>query len=132
MKQIFILALVSITLSSCAGVGYLAGGKQTRFAGKYTLPIHKSIEASKSKLKSILLAKGFNKVSEDETTILFQNSVSTGAQVGLGKFMTSHIGLVFDSEKITLSISQFGNFKYGTEKATNETFAKIREQYNIN
>ena len=119
-----------MVLSSCANVGYIAGGKTKTFKGSYELPIYNSIEASKTRLKSILIVDGWNKTSENENTITFGNSASKGSQIGLGKYKMSQLNLVFDSEKITISIMQIGNFKYGTEEATNETFEKIKEKYN--
>ncbi|MEM6719569.1 MAG: hypothetical protein AAF611_09655 [Bacteroidota bacterium] len=133
MKQTMSILLgcmaLFITLNSC-GVGYLVGGKQTSYEGTYYLPIYQNIEASKSKLKSILFADGWNKVSEQDDTILFQNGSSKGAELG-GKYSISNLKSVFINDKVTLVITQTGNFKFGTEKKTNETFAEIKEQYEI-
>lgn len=121
--------LLLLPLTSC-GVGYLVGGKQTSYEGTYSLPIYQNIEASKSKLKSILFNDGWNKVSEQDNAILFQNGSSKGAELG-GKYNISTLKSVFTDDEITLVISQTGNFKFGTEKKTNETFAEIKEQYNV-
>ena len=132
MKQILLLAFICVALNSCSSVGYIAGGKQTRFEGSYNLPIIESIKNSKAKLTSILIDEGWNKARENDTMIAFENTASKGSQVGIGKFKMASIQAIFDSEKATLTIAQFGNFKYGTEEAVNKTFEKIKEQYELN
>ena len=74
----------------------------------------------------------WNKSRETDTIISFENTASKGSQVGIGKFNMSSMQAVFDSEKVTLTIMQIGNFKYGTEEAVKKTFAKIKEQYELN
>jgi len=130
-KTFTLLACMLLFLSHYGcGVGYLVGGKQTSYEGTYSLPLYQNVEASKSKLKSILFADGWNKVSEQDNTILFENGSSKGAELG-GKYSRSTLKSVFTDEEITVIITQTGNFKFGTEKKTNETFVEIKEQYTI-
>lgn len=131
MKKITVLVLITLFLSSCAGVGYIAGGKSTTFEGNYELSSKGSVEKSKSKLKEVLFADGWNKSSETDNVILFENGSSTGSGVAIGKVQKVTMKAEFSNEKVKLQITQYGNFKFGTEKATNETFEKIKKQYNL-
>ena len=122
--------LAILVLSSCSSVGYIAGGKSKTYEGLYVLPLHQSVEASKSKLKSILYADGWNKVKEDDTIIDFENASSKGSELGLGKYNRSSIKAEFSASGISLAITQSGNYNFGTEKSVNKTFNAIKAQYN--
>lgn len=128
-KTISFLTLL-LLLSSCSSIGYIAGGKNTTYEGTYKLKIFDNIEKSKSKLKEVLFADGWNKVSETSGEILFQNSSSKGSEMGIGKINTSTIKATFSEEEILLVITQNGNYKFGTQKQTNKTFHSIKKQYN--
>lgn len=131
MKHIALVSLVFL-LVSCSGLGYLAGGKHKSFEETYTLDLYESVEVSKSRLKSVLQADQWNKVSEKDNVIVFENGSSKGAEMGLGSFKRSTIKATFTDKAVRLVISQQGNFNHGTEKSTNETFLRIKEQYTAN
>lgn len=116
-------------MSSCSSLGYIAGGKNTTFEGNYQLGSKGSVEKSISKLKEVLYADGWNKSNEDLGTILFENASSKGSEIGIGKFNKSTILAKFSELGVSLQITQIGNFKFGTEESTNETFSKIKQQY---
>ena len=132
MKKITLLSLVILLFTSCGGVGLLAGGKTTTFEGEYVLESKGSIEKSKSKLKSVLFSDGWNKTKEEGNNILFENGSSVGTIGLIGKSNMSRIVAVFTEEKVTLTITQIGNFKAGTEKEVNKLFMEIKEQYDLN
>lgn len=131
MSRIILLLFSVCLLSSCAGVGYVAGGKNTTFEGNYELPSKGSVEKSMSKLKEVLYADGWNKSNEELNTILFENASSKGEEVGIGKFYKSTIRATFNKNGVKLQITQGGNYKFGTEKSVNETFTKIKKQYEL-
>lgn len=131
MSRIILLLFSVCLLSSCAGVGYVAGGKTTSFEGNYELSSKSSIEASKSKLKEVLFAEGWNKSSESKTEINFENGSSTASGVGFGKVQKVTMKALFLKDKVKLQIFQTGNYKFGTEKKTNETYEKIKKQYDL-
>ena len=131
MKHLALISLAFLFVS-CSGLGYLAGGKHKTFEETYTLDLYQSIEESKSRLKSVLQSNEWNKVSEKDNVIVFENGSSKGAEMGLGKFKRSTIEATFTNEGVSLLISQQGNFNHGTEKSTNETFLRIKEQYTAN
>jgi len=132
MKKITLLSLIVLLFASCGGVGLIAGGKTTTFEGEYVLGSKGSIEKSKSKLISVLNADGWNKTKEDRNIISFQNGSSIGSIGLIGKSNMSRITAVFTEEKVTLKITQIGNFKAGTEKEVNKLFMEIKEQYELN
>jgi hypothetical protein len=132
MKKITLLSLVLLLFTSCGGVGLIAGGKTTIFEGEYVLESKGSIEKSKSKLKSVLSADGWNKTKEDRNIISFQNASSYGSIGLIGKNNSSTIIAKFTDENVGLTIRQIGNFKAGTEKEVNKLFMKIKEQYELN
>jgi hypothetical protein len=131
MKKLTFLVLITYFLSSCAGVGFIAGGKVTTFQGNYELPIQNNLEESKSKLKEILFTDNWNKSSETENVVTFQNVTSAGTTGLIGINQNATITATFVSESIKLKIYQVGNFKFGTEKSANKTFNEIKSQYGL-
>ena len=128
----------SITNNDCisfhrlfSAAGYIAGGKNTTYEGNYELPSKGSVEKSMSKLKEVLYADGWNKSSEDLKVILFQNQSTKGSEIGIGKINYSTLRATFEETGVKIQLTQNGNYKFGTEKSTNETFATIKKQYEL-
>lgn len=128
MKKHTLLVLLALVLSSCSSFGFLVGGKSTSFFGEYALPSKGSVEASKSKLRQVLQADGWNVSAETVDRLDFGNSSSTGSGL-VGHSYAATIKATFSDESVVLHIYRVGNFKFGTEAKTTEEFERIKSEY---
>lgn len=129
VKNLFLLSLV-LLLSSCSAAylaGSVVGGNVKSFNGVYELPLKENIENSTLKIKETLGELKYRSISN--TSLVFEKESNMIEQYGISSYNTGSIQIHFKSDKMIVNISQTGNYNFGTEEKTNETFAEIKKLY---
>lgn len=123
-----ILFLISsLSLTNCSLATYGASGKSEQFTGKYELSLKETEEKSISDLRKVLISLGFKSSSNVDQKFTKQSGKAEG--LGLNSFYSNLLTFKIENKKIIIEILQTGNYKYGTEEKTNETFEKIKTEY---
>ncbi len=129
MKKLILLFTILVSLSSCMVIGTAIGGKKTTSEKEYILNSKESISESKLDLKQVLYDDGWNKLSENKTTITFTKTSTILGQLVFAKTKNFTIISTFNKKRVNLEIVQHGNFKVGTNKKVEETFLAIKNKY---
>jgi len=129
MKKLILLFTILVSLSSCMVIGTAIGGKKTTSEKEYILNSKESISKSKLDLKQVLYDDGWNKLSENKTTITFTKTSTILGQLVFAKTKNFTIISTFNNKRVNLEIVQHGNFKVGTNKKVEETFLAIKNKY---
>jgi len=129
MKKLILLFTILVSLSSCMVIGTAIGGKKTTSEKEYILNSKESISKSKLDLKQVLYDDGWNKLSENKTTITFTKTSTILGQLVFAKTKNFTIISTFINKRVNLEIVQHGNFKVGTNKKVEETFLAIKNKY---
>ncbi len=129
MKKLILLFTILVSLSSCMVIGTAIGGKKTTSEKEYILNSKESISKSKLDLKQVLYDDGWNKLSENKTTITFTKTSTILGQLVFAKTKNFTIISTFNKKRVNLEIVQHGNFKVGTNKKVEETFLAIKNKY---
>lgn len=132
LTKISLLIMVSILFTGCWSIAHtvgteIASGKVTSFTGTYKLDSKKDITKTENDFIKTLINLDFHRNSNTELSFTKENS--KGASYALSKVYTINVNAELVEDKITIIISQVGNYKYGTEKKTNETFEEIKKEY---
>ena len=59
----------------------------------------------------------------------FEKNSGVAAGLGISKVYLTNLDAVIESDKLVINILQTGNYQYGTEEKTNETFNNIKTEY---
>lgn len=135
MKKIFVFlfsGLVVFQLSGCLSIAHTIGteaasGQIEHFSGVYELEMKETPEETESDFTQSLLALGFKRSANN--ILKFDKGSGKAANYGLSKYYSINVSAEIKEGKIVVSILQTGNYKYGTEEKTNETFESIKEKY---
>jgi hypothetical protein len=123
-----ILFLISsLSLTNCSLATYATSGKSEQFSGKYELSLKETEEKSIYDLRKVLSSLGFKSSSNVDQKFTKQSGKAEG--FGLNSFYSNLLTFKIENRKIIIEILQTGNYKYGTEEKTNETFEKIKTEY---
>lgn len=111
-------------------VGSVVGGKKTTFEKTYEIKTNLNEAENNKKLKDILYANGWNKLSETKgNTIVFDKENSVVKEIVFSKKDYKKIIATISDNVIELEIIQHGNFKNGTLNKTNKTFELIKREF---
>lgn len=111
-------------------VGSAIGGKKTTFENIYVVKTNLNEDENNKKLKNILYAKGWNKISETSGNIIvFYKETSVLKEFVFSKKDIKKIIATISDNLIEIEIIQHGNFRNGTLKKTNKTFDLIKQAF---
>ncbi len=128
---VLILATASMSLTNCAGVGSIVGGKIKQYTGEYKLNFGSLTKSQgKEKIKSILKQDGWDKNQETEYELKYNKQDGTVAGVGIGKVSSTYLTITFNENSMKLRMMLTGNYSYGTEDNANKIFKKIETEFN--